>query len=133
MLNAGYDFRRNNAGILVNPDKASAGWSNLGKGLQIAGGIMSWKAAKDRADRINKAQEDYYDALNTYLQNKESDVGTTTKNFEDKIEDEKLYQSLPELEEEDKYERLYNTEEANNKRKNYLDIMDTFLQMYGGK
>lgn len=133
MLNAGYDFRRNNAGLLVNPDKASAGWSNLGKGLQVVGGIMSWKAAKDRADKVNKAQEDYYDALNTYLQNKESDVGMTTKNFEDKIEDEKLYQSLPDLEEDDKYERLYNTEEANNKRKNYLDIMDTFLQMYGGK
>lgn len=132
MLNAGYDFRRNNAGLLVNPDKASAGWSNLGKGLQVAGGIMSWKDAKDRADRMNKAQEDYYDALNTYLKNKETDVGTSTKDFEDAIEDEKLYQSLPDLE-EDKYKRLYNTEEANNKRKNYLDIMDTFLQMYGGK
>ena len=47
--------------------------------------------------------------------------------------DEELYKSLPDLEEEDKYERLYNTEEANNKRKNYLDLMDTFLQMYGGK
>ena len=132
MLNAGYDFRRNNAGLLVNPDKASAGWSNLGKGLQIAGGIMSWKDARDRADRMNKAQEDYYDALTSYLKNKETDVGTSTKDFEDAIEDEKLYQSLPDLE-EDKYERLYNTEEANNKRKNYLDLMDTFLQMYGGK
>lgn len=132
MLNAGYDFRRNNAGLLVNPDKASAGWSNLGKGLQIAGGIMSWKAAKDRADRMNKAQEDYYDALTSYLNNKEVDV----KDQQDAIEDEELYKSLPDLEEEeekDKYERLYNTEEANNKRKNYLDIMDTFLQMYGGK
>lgn len=130
MLNAGYDFRRNNAGLLVNPDKASAGWSNLGKGLQVAGGIMSWKAAKDRADRMNKAQEDYYDALTSYLNNKEVDV----KDQQDAIEDEELYKSLPDLEEEkDKYERLYNTEEANNKRKNYLDVMDTFLQMYGGK
>jgi len=128
MLNAGYDFRRNNAGLLVNPDKASAGWSNLGRGLQVAGGIMSWKAAKDRADKLNKAQEDYYDALTSYLNNKEVDV----KDPQDAIEDEELYQSLPDLE-EDKYERLYNTEEANNKRKNYLDIMDTFLQMYGGK
>ena len=132
MLNAGYDFRRNNAGLLVNPDKASAGWSNLGKGLQVAGGIMSWKAAKDRADRMNKAQEDYYDALTSYLKNKETDVGTSTKDFEDALEDEELYKSLPDLE-EDKYERLYNTEEANNKRKNYLDLMDTILQMYGGK
>mgnify|MGYP003418767897 CR=1 FL=1 len=100
MLNAGYDFRRNNAGLLVNPDKASAGWSNLGKGLQIAGGIMSWKDARDRADRMNKAQEDYYDALTSYLKNKETDVGTSTKDFEDAIEDEKLYQSLPDLEED---------------------------------
>lgn len=128
MLNAGYDFRRNNAGLLVNPDKAGAGWSNLGKGLQVVGGIMSWKAAKDRADKINKAQEDYYDALTSYLNNKEVDV----KDQQDAIEDEELYKSLPDLE-EDKYERLYNTEEANNKRKNYLDVMDTFLQMYGGK
>lgn len=128
MLNAGYDFRRNNAGLLVNPDKASAGWTNLGKGLQAVAGIMSWKDAKDRADRINKAQEDYYDALNTYLNNSTVDV----KDQQDAIEDEELYKSLPELE-EDKYERLYNTEEANNKRKQYLDIMDAFLQMYGGK
>lgn len=128
MLNAGYDFRRNNAGLLVNPDKASAGWSNLGKGLQAAAGVMSWKDAKDRADRLNKAQEDYYDALNTYLNNSEVDV----KDQQDAIEDEELYKSLPELEEDSK-ERLYNTEEANNKRKQYLDVMDTFLQMYGGK
>ena len=128
MLNAGYDFRRNNAGLLVNPEQASAGWKNLGKGLQVAAGIMSWKDAKDRADRMNKAQEDYYDALTSYLNNKDVDV----KSQQDAIEDEELYKSLPELE-EDKYERLYNTEEANNKRKNYLDLMDTFLQMYGGK
>ena len=129
MLNAGYDFRRNNAGLLVNPDKASAGWTNLGKGLQTVAGIMSWKDARDRADRINKAQEDYYDALNTYLKNTE--VG---KSLEDQLEDEKLYSQLEDLpEDSDTYKRLYNTEEANNKRKQYLDIMDSFLQMYGGK
>lgn len=128
MLNAGYDFRRNNAGLLVNPEQASAGWKNLGKGLQVAAGIMSWKDANDRADRMNEAQEDYYDALTSYLNNKDVDV----KSQQDVIEDEELYKSLPDLE-EDKYERLYNTDEANNKRKQYLDIMDTFLQMYGGK
>lgn len=128
MLNAGYDFRRNNAGLLVNPEQASAGWKNLGKGLQVAAGIMSWKDAKDRADRLNKAQEDYYDALNTYLNNSTSEV----KSQQDVIEDEDLYKSLPDLE-EDGYDRLYNTEEANNKRKQYLDLMDSFLQMYGGK
>lgn len=130
MLNAGYDFRRNNAGLLVNPDKASAGWSNLGRGLQVAGGIMSWKAAKDRADKLNKAQEDYYDALTNYLNNNE--VG---KSQEDQIEDEELYSQLEDLPEDEasSYERLYNTEEGNNKRKQYLDVMDSFLQMYGGK
>jgi hypothetical protein len=130
MLNAGYDFRRNNAGLLVNPDKASAGWSNLGRGLQVAGGIMSWKAAKDRADKLNKAQEDYYDALTNYLNNNE--VGKSQK---DQIEDEELYSQLEDLPEDEasSYERLYNTEEGNNKRKQYLDVMDTFLQMYGGK
>lgn len=128
MLNAGYDFRRNNAGLLVNPDKAGAGWSNLGRGLQVAGGIMSWKAAKDRADKLNKAQEDYYDALTNYLNNNEVDV----KEPQDVVEDEKLYKSLPDLE-EDGYGRLYNSEEANNKRKQYLDVMDSFLQMFGGK
>lgn len=130
MLNAGYDFRRNNAGLLVNPEQASAGWKNLGKGLQVAGGIMSWKAAKDRAEKINKAQEDYYDALTNYLNNNE--VG---KSQEDQIEDEELYSQLEDLPEGEtsNYKRLYNTEEANNKRKQYLDLMDSFLQMYGGK
>lgn len=112
----------------MSPESSSAGWKNLGRGLQVVGGILSWKNAKDRADKLNKAQEDYYDALTSYLKNKEVDV----KDPQDAIEDEELYKSLPDLE-EDKYERLYNTEEANNKRKNYLDIMDTFLQMYGGK
>lgn len=130
MLNAGYDFRRNNAGLLVNPDKASAGWSNLGKGLQVAAGIMSWKDAKDRADKLNKAQEDYYDSLNTYLNNSNVDV----KSQQDAIEDEELYSQLEDLPEDtETYKKLYNTEEANNKRKQYLDVMDTFLQMYGGK
>lgn len=130
MLNAGYDFRRNNAGLLVNPDKASAGWSNLGKGLQVAAGIMSWKDAKDKADRLNKAQEDYYDSLNTYLNNSNVDV----KSQQDAIEDEELYSQLEDLPEDtETYKKLYNTEEANNKRKQYLDVMDTFLQMYGGK
>ena len=130
MLNAGYDFRRNNAGLLVNPEQASAGWKNLGKGLQVAAGIMSWKDAKDRADKMNKAQEDYYDALTSYLNNKDVDV----KSQQDAIEDEELYSQLEDLPEDtDTYKRLYNTEEANNKRKQYLDLMDTFLQMYGGK
>ena len=128
MLNASYDFRRNPKELLMSPESSSAGWKNLGRGLQVVGGILSWKNAKDRADRMNKAQEDYYDALTSYLKNKEVDV----KDPQDAIEDEELYNSLPDLE-EDKYERLYNTEEANNKRKNYLDLMDTFLQMYGGK
>ena len=128
MLNASYDFRRNPKELLMSPESSSAGWKNLGRGLQVVGGILSWKNAKDRADKLNKAQEDYYDALTSYLKNKEVDV----KDPQDAIEDEELYKSLPDLE-ENSYERLYNTEEANNKRKQYLDIMDTFLQMYGGK
>lgn len=132
MLNASYDFRRNPKELLVSPESSSAGWKNLGAGLKVAGGVLSWKAANDRAKKLNKAQEDFYDALNTYLQNKNVDVGTTTKSFEDAVEDEELYKSLPDLE-ENGYERLYNTEEANDKRKKYLDVMDTFLQMYGGK
>lgn len=133
MLNASYDLRRNPKELLINPESSKAGWKNLGTGLQIAGGILSWKNAKDRAERINKAQEDYYDALNTYLKNKETDVGDSTKSFEDALEDEKLYSQLEDLPEDDSYNRLYNTDEANDKRKKYLEVMDLFLQMYGGK
>lgn len=148
MLNAGYDFRRNNAGLLVNPDKASAGWTNLGKGLQAVAGVMSWKDAKDRADRINKAQEDYYDALNTYLNNTEVDL----KDQKDAIEDEELYSQLEDLP-EDEINEANAAYEASNasqtggsdadyayrmalaKRNQYADILDSILKKYryGGK
>ena len=145
MLNAGYDFRRNNAGLLVNPDKASAGWSNLGKGLQIAGGIMSWKDARDRADRMNKAQEDYYDALNTYLKNTEVDL----QDQKDAIEDEELYSQLEDLPEDEINGEAKAAYEASNasqtgdsnaeyayrmalaKRNQYADILNSILQKYG--
>ena len=149
MLNAGYDFRRNNAGLLVNPDKASAGWTNLGKGLQVAAGIMSWKDAKDRADRLNKAQEDYYDALNTYLNNSEFDV--SEKSLKDQIEDEELYSQLEDLDEEEN--EVNNEFQASDaaanaaqtggadadyayrmalaKRNQYYDVIDNILKKYG--
>ena len=145
MLNAGYDFRRNNAGLLVNPDKASAGWTNLGKGLQTVAGIMSWKDAKDRADRMNKAQEDYYDALNTYLKNTEIDL----KDQKDAIEDEELYSQLEDLPEDEINDEAKAAYEASNasqtggsnaeyayrmalaKRNKYADILNSILQKYG--
>ena len=147
MLNAGYDFRRNNAGLLVNPEQASAGWKNLGKGLQVAAGIMSWKDAKDRADRLNKAQEDYYDALNTYLNNTEVDV--SDKSLKDKIEDEELYSQLEDLPEDEITNESKAAYEASNaaqtggsdadyayrmalaKRNQYSDILNSILQKYG--
>lgn len=144
MLNAGYDFRRNNAGLLVNPEQASAGWKNLGKGLQVAAGIMSWKDAKDRAERMNKAQEDYYDALNTYLNNSEGG-----KSLEDQIEDEELYSQLEDLPEDEINNESKAAYEAANaaqtggsdadyayrmalaKRNQYSDILNSILQKYG--
>jgi hypothetical protein len=145
MLNAGYDFRRNNAGLLVNPEQASAGWKNLGKGLQVAAGIMSWKDAKDRADRMNKAQEDYYDALTSYLNNKDVDV----KSQQDAIEDEELYSQLEDLPEDENNNEAEAAYEASNasqtggsdadyayrmalaRRNQYADILDSILKKYG--
>lgn len=55
--------------LIVPNANGSGGWRNIGAGLKIAGGIGSWLDAKDRAKRMNEAQENWYNTLSDYIDN----------------------------------------------------------------
>lgn len=55
--------------LIVPNANGAGGWRNIGAGLKIAGGIGSWLDAKDRANRINEAQENWYNTLSDYIDN----------------------------------------------------------------
>lgn len=55
--------------LIVPNANGAGGWRNIGAGLKIAGGIGSWLDAKDRAKRMNEAQENWYNTLSDYIDN----------------------------------------------------------------
>ena len=64
MLNASYGYRAPQALVVPN---GSAGWKTLGTIYNGVAGYMSWKDKQKQAERINEAQDKYYDALTKYL------------------------------------------------------------------
>lgn len=66
MLNANYDYDRNTARNLVYPT-GTEGWKTVGTLYNGLAGYLSWKDAKERAARLDKAQNDYFDLLKSYL------------------------------------------------------------------
>ena len=64
MLNASYGFRAPQALVVPN---GTAGWKTLGTIYNGVAGYMSWKDKQKQAERINEAQDKYYDALTKYL------------------------------------------------------------------
>jgi hypothetical protein len=77
MLNANYDYDRNTARNLVYPT-GTEGWKTVGTLYNGLAGYLSWKDAKDRAARMDAAQNDYYEALKNYLNRKEKPVVEST-------------------------------------------------------
>jgi len=63
-LNAQYGYRAPQALVVPN---GNAGWKTLGTIYNGVAGYMSWKDKQRQADRINEAQDKYYDALTKYL------------------------------------------------------------------
>ena len=64
MLNASYGYRAPSQLVVPN---GTGGWKTLGTIYNGVAGYMSWKDKQKQAERINEAQDKYYDALTKYL------------------------------------------------------------------
>lgn len=56
---------------LIIPNNGTEGWKTLGTIYNGIAGYMSWKDKKKQAERLQKAQDDYYETLKSYLNKKE--------------------------------------------------------------
>lgn len=52
---------------LIIPNTGTEGFKTLGTIYNGIAGYMSWKDKKKQAERLQKAQEDYYETLKSYL------------------------------------------------------------------
>lgn len=74
---------------LIVPNKGNEGWQNIGAGVKVAGGLMSWLDKKKQAQRLQDAQDKWYDALTSYLNSQnESDKEDIE---EEPVEEENVY------------------------------------------
>lgn len=56
---------------LIIPNNGTEGWKTLGTIYNGVAGYMSWKDKQKQAERLQKAQDDYYEILKSYLNKKE--------------------------------------------------------------
>lgn len=56
---------------LIIPNTGTEGFKTLGAIYNGVAGYMSWKDKKKQAERLQKAQDDYYETLKSYLNKKE--------------------------------------------------------------
>ena len=56
---------------LIIPNTGTEGFKTLGTIYNGIAGYMSWKDKKKQAERLQKAQDDYYEVLKSYLNKKE--------------------------------------------------------------
>ena len=70
MLNPQFNYRAPQT--LVVP-QGNAGWQTIGTLWNGAAGLMTYLDAKKRAEKMDKAQNDYYEALKAYLNNERNE------------------------------------------------------------
>lgn len=56
---------------LIIPNTGTEGFKTLGTIYNGIAGYMSWKDKQKQAERLQKAQDDYYETLKSYLNRKE--------------------------------------------------------------
>lgn len=56
---------------LIIPNNGTEGWKTLGTIYNGVAGYMSWKDKQKQAERLQKAQDDYFELLKSYLNKKE--------------------------------------------------------------
>lgn len=76
MLNPTFSYTP--ARQLIIPNTGTEGWKTLGTIYNGIAGYMSWKDKKKQAERLQKAQDDYYEILKSYL-NKKEEVPVTVE------------------------------------------------------
>ena len=59
---------------LILPNTGTEGWKTLGTIYNGVAGYMSWKDKKKQAERLQKAQDDYYETLKSYLNKKDEEA-----------------------------------------------------------
>lgn len=69
MLNPTFSYTP--ARQLIIPNTGTEGWKTLGTIYNGIAGYMSWKDKQKQAERLQKAQDDYYEILKSYLNKKE--------------------------------------------------------------
>lgn len=69
MLNPTFSYTP--ARQLIVPNTGTEGFKTLGTIYNGIAGYMSWKDKKKQAERLQKAQDDYYEILKSYLNRKE--------------------------------------------------------------
>lgn len=56
---------------LIIPNNGTEGWKTLGTIYNGVAGYMSWRDKQKQAERLQKAQDDYFELLKSYLNKKE--------------------------------------------------------------
>lgn len=78
---------------LIIPNNGTEGWKTLGTIYNGIAGYMSWKDKKKQAERLQKAQDDYYETLKSYL-NRNNEV-PTEETVEEVIQEEVPQYEVP--------------------------------------
>lgn len=78
---------------LIIPNNGTEGWKTLGTIYNGIAGYMSWKDKKKQAERLQKAQDDYYETLKSYL-NRNNEV-PTEETVEEVIQEEVPQSEVP--------------------------------------
>lgn len=78
---------------LIIPNNGTEGWKTLGTIYNGIAGYMSWKDKKKQAERLQKAQDDYYETFKSYL-NRNNEV-PTEETVEEVIQEEVPQYEVP--------------------------------------
>lgn len=81
---------------LILPSNGTEGWKTLGTIYNGVAGYMSWKDKQKQAERMQKAQDDYYELLKSYL-NKNEEAPVEEPVVEEAVVEEPAYTFTPTL------------------------------------
>jgi hypothetical protein len=81
---------------LILPSNGTEGWKTLGTIYNGVAGYMSWKDKQKQAERMQKAQDDYYELLKSYL-NRNEEAPVEEPVVEEAVVEEPAYTFTPTL------------------------------------
>jgi len=81
---------------LIIPNTGTEGWKTLGAIYNGVAGYMSWKDKKKQAEKLQKAQDDYYETLKSYLNKKEEAPVAVEEVPQSEVPQEAVAEGVPE-------------------------------------